>query len=108
MAFSSAEDLARVVVNRVYATEPLESRNAVFKGVLEITTILINELFGIGCGRPNLTKMPGEDEFAAAARIKFEAQEVNNMLSSLRTNNLSSMHLRLFYLVPRPRAPLLR
>jgi hypothetical protein len=36
---SSAENLARDVVDRIYATAPLESRNAVFKGVLEITTI---------------------------------------------------------------------
>jgi hypothetical protein len=58
-----------------------------FQSVLEITTILFNELFCIGCGRPTLGKLPGEDELAYAARLKFEEAEVANLISSLATNN---------------------
>jgi hypothetical protein len=64
----SPEALARDVVDTVYAQAPVESRAAAFQGMLEITTILFNELFSIGCGRPTLGKLPGEDEAAPCPR----------------------------------------
>jgi hypothetical protein len=48
----SPEALAREVVDVVYEQAPLESRAVAFQSVLEVTTILFNELFCIGCGRP--------------------------------------------------------
>jgi hypothetical protein len=83
----SPEALAREVVDVVYEQAPLESRAMAFQSVLEVTTIPFNELFCIGCGRPELGKLPGEDELAYAARLKFEEAEVANLISSLTPNN---------------------
>jgi hypothetical protein len=83
----SPEALAREVVDVVYERAPLESRAMAFQSVLEITMILFNKLFCIGCGRPELGKLPGENELAYAARLKFEEAEVANLISSLATNN---------------------
>ena len=58
-----------------------------FQSMLEITTILFSELFCIGCGRPELGKLLGEDDLAYAARLKFEEAEVANLISGLAMNN---------------------
>jgi hypothetical protein len=74
----SPESLAREVVDVVYRQAPVESRATAFMSVLELTRILFSELFCIGCGRPSLERLPGEDELAYEARLQFEESELRS------------------------------